>query len=126
MNGSTAIFISVKRLHFLASNFSLDNYQKSFVGIFSISIEISSILPNYSLSTWYKVFQEDCNVIHRVIFHLINRLYPLDTEYNSNRFHSLLLWWKLLVVLTLSIIVKAKSIRYPLIKFDSTERSTWA
>ena len=124
MNGSTAIFISVKRLHFLASNFSLDNYQKTFVVIFSITLFL--ILPNYSLFTWYKVFQEDCNVIHRVIFLLINRLLPFDTECNSNRFHSLLLRWKLLAVLTLSIIVKAKSIRYPLIKFDSTQRSTWA
>ena len=51
MNGSTAIFISVKRLHFLASNFSLDNYQKTFVGIFSMSITLFLILPNYSLST---------------------------------------------------------------------------
>ena len=40
MNGSTAIFISVKRFHFLASNFSLDNYQKTIVGIFSMSITV--------------------------------------------------------------------------------------
>ena len=77
MNGYTAIFISVKRLHFLASNFSLDNYQKTFVGIFSMSITLFLILPNYCLSTCYKVFQEDCNVIHRVIFLLINRLHTL-------------------------------------------------